>query len=115
MLNITINGETVVIKEQAKLTELIAVDCYVANIDEKVWLMIPKELDTPKLDEMSLYVAGVITADGLGYMETVTDAIEVGKITYNSEWEAYTGIKIDGDFDSYNAKAGIKVYFGRRD
>lgn len=113
MLNITINGEAVTIKEQTKLSELIAVDCYAVNGDGKVCLMIPKELDTPKLDEMSLYVAGVITADDLGYMETVTDAIEVGKITYNSEWEAYTGIKIAGDFETYDAKAGIKVYFGR--
>lgn len=113
MLNITINGETVVIKEQAKLTELIAVDGYVANIDGKVAVMIPKELDTPKLDSMDLYVAGIVTADTLGNMETVTDKIECGKITYDGEWEAYTGIKIDGDFDSYNAKAGIKVFFGR--
>lgn len=116
MINITINGETVTIREKVDLKDLLSLNCYPVSEDGRVALMIPKELDTPKnLAQMDLYVAGILCADTTGSIETVTDEIEFGGLNYNTEWEAYTGVFVNGDFNFYNAQAGIKILFGRRD
>ena len=115
MINISINGETVIIREETAIKDLIPLDAYPLEIDGRVALAIPKELDTPKdIEKMNLYVAGVLTSDKQGYIETVEDPIVFEGLTWKEDWQDYFGVYVEGDFSKYDAAAGIKIYFGRR-
>lgn len=113
MINININGEKVIITEKTALKDLIAVDCYpVLDVDNnKIMLPIP-ELPDKDLAKCHLYVAGIVTADKLGNMEVMTDKITFKELTWDGDWDAWLGVYVDGDFDEYDKKAGIKIFFG---
>lgn len=116
MINITINGEKVVITERAKLTDLITVDAYPVERDSKVELHIPQDGNVPEnIDKMSLYVAGVLIADTKGYIETVTEPVTYNGLQWSDEWQDYLGVVVDGEFEKFDNAAGIKIFFGRAD
>ena len=116
MINININGEKVIITERAKLTDLITVDAYPVEQDGKVALHIPRDGNVPEnIDDMSLYVAGVLIADTKGFIETITEPVTFNGLQWNDEWQDYLGVAVDGEFSKFDNAAGIKIFFGRAD
>lgn len=113
MINININGEKVIITERAKLTDLVAVDAYPVEQDGKVALHIPQDGNVPEnIDDMSLYVAGVLIADTKGFIEAVTEPVTYNGLQWDDEWQDYLGVAVDGEFEKFDNAAGIKVFFG---
>lgn len=117
MINININGETVVITERTAIADLLAVDAYALERNGKVEIIVAKDqvyCDIEEIVKQNLYVAGIVTADSNGNMETVTDDVRFIGLEWDSELWDYKGIYLDNaNYEELNAKAGIKVYFGR--
>lgn len=117
MINININGETVVITERTAIADLLAVDAYALERNGKVEIIVAKDqvyCDMEEIAKLNLYVAGIITADKNGNMETVAENIYFNGLEWDSELWDYKGIYLDNaNYEELNAKAGIKVYFGR--
>lgn len=122
MLNIQINGEKVIIFEQTNLNNLHGADAYAMDLGNGcVSIRIPKDQSDGYFTDLfmeceditNLYIAGIVTADKVGNIETVTNNIVFDKLTWdNDAWE-YVGIIVENaNFEELNSKAGIKVFFG---
>ena len=116
MINININGEKVVITERTKLADLYTADAYAQERNGKVEIVVPKTqvyYDVEDIANKNLYVAGIVTADANGNMETVTNNVVFNGLVWDEELWDYTGIYLeDASIEELNAKAGIKVFFG---
>ena len=88
MINITINGEKVIITAHNKLSDMLSFDAYNIMRDEKLALVIPNERFDPHykdLDKKKLYLSGIIVTDKAGNIEVSMYMFRNLKLVFSGE------------------------------